>query len=66
MLWRLGIYIQKHTQERARIVHQKNGNYVLRYLNQRKIETLSEREFSMNWRHEEGEEKSDHRVIENS
>ena len=57
MLWRLGIYIQKSTQERARIVHQKNGNYVLRYLNQRKIETLSERGFSMNWRHEEGEEE---------
>jgi hypothetical protein len=57
MLWRLGIYIHKHTQERARIVHQKNGNYVLRYLDQRKIETMSEREFSVNWRHEEGEEE---------
>ena len=59
MLWRLGIYIHKHTQERARIefIHQKNGNYVLRYLDQRKIETISEREFSVNWRHEEGEEE---------
>ena len=35
----------------------KNGNYVLRYLDQRKIETMSEREFSVNWRHEEGEEE---------
>ena len=57
MLWGLGIYIHTHTQERARIVHKKNGNYVLRYLDQRKIETMSEREFSVNWRHEEGEEE---------
>ena len=57
MLWRLGIYIHKHTRERAHIVYQKNGNYVLRYLDQRKIETMSIREFSMNWLHEEGEEE---------
>ena len=57
MLWRLGIYIHKHTQERAHIVYQKNGNYVLRYLDQHKIETMSEREFSGNWLHEEEEEE---------
>jgi len=57
MLWRLGIYIHKQTQERAHIVYQKNGNYVLRYLGQRKIETMSEREFLTNWLHEEGEEE---------
>ena len=57
MKWRLGIYIHKHTKEKAHIVHQNNGNYVLRYLDQRKIETMSESEFSMNWRHEEAEEE---------
>lgn len=57
MLWRLGIYIHKHSQERAHIVYQKNGNYVLRYLDQQKIETMSESEFLMNWLHEEGEEE---------
>jgi len=53
MLWRLVIYIHKDTNERAHIVHhQKNENYVLRYLDQQKIETVTESEFSINWRHE--------------
>ena len=57
MNWRLGIYIHKQTQDRAHIVHQREGNYYLRYLDQQKIETISEIEFLMNWQHEEGEEE---------
>ena len=56
MLWPMGIYVHNQNMERAHIVHQKNGSYVLRYLDQRKIETMSEREFSMNWQREAYEE----------
>ena len=57
MNWKLGIYIHEKTQDRAHIVHQRNGNYYLRYLDQQKIETISEIEFLMNWKNEAGEEE---------
>jgi hypothetical protein len=57
MNWRLGIYIHKESQDRAHIVHQNNGNYYLRYLDKQKIDTISEVEFLMNWKHESGEEE---------
>lgn len=57
MNWKLGTYIHQTTKDRAIIVHQRDGNYFLRYLDQQKIETISEIEFLMNWQHEAGEEE---------
>lgn len=57
MNWRLGIYIHKDSKDRAHIVHQNYQTYYLRYLDKRKIDTISLEEFLMNWRHESGEEE---------
>ena len=57
MNWRLGIYIHKDSKDRAIIVHQRDRTYFLRYLDQQKIETISEIDFLMNWKHEDGEEE---------